>query len=127
MIHEIILPMLGETMDEGQITAWRKAEGDKVTKGEPLFEVTTDKAAFEAESPADGFLRKIGNADLNNGYANGKNDTNRKKPAVRGEKGNEPPHETKIKRLAGDFIFVRVMVHSLPICLSICCRCQMRW
>ncbi len=59
MIHEIILPMLGETMDEGQITSWRKAEGDKVTKGEPLFEVTTDKAAFEAESPADGYLRKI--------------------------------------------------------------------
>jgi len=59
MIHEIILPMLGETMDEGQITAWRKAEGDKVTKGEPLFEVTTDKAAFEAECPADGYLRKI--------------------------------------------------------------------
>ena len=59
MIHEIILPMLGETMDEGQITAWRKAEGDKLTKGEPLFEVTTDKAAFEAESPADGYLRKI--------------------------------------------------------------------
>ena len=59
MIHEIILPMLGETMDEGQVTAWRKAEGDKVTKGEPLFEVTTDKAAFEAECPADGYLRKI--------------------------------------------------------------------
>ena len=59
MIHEIILPMLGETMDEGQITAWRKAEGDKVAKGDPLFEVTTDKAAFEAESPADGYLRKI--------------------------------------------------------------------
>ena len=59
MIHEIILPMLGETMDEGQITAWRKAEGDKVTRGEPLFEVTTDKAAFEAECPADGYLRKI--------------------------------------------------------------------
>ena len=57
MIHEIILPMLGETMDVGQITAWRKAEGDKVTKGEPLFEVTTDKAAFEAECPADGYLR----------------------------------------------------------------------
>ncbi len=59
MIHEIILPMLGETMDDGQVTAWRKAEGDKLTKGEPLFEVTTDKAAFEAESPADGYLRKI--------------------------------------------------------------------
>ena len=59
MIHEIILPMLGETMDEGQITAWRKAEGEKVSKGEPLFEVTTDKAAFEVECPADGYLRKI--------------------------------------------------------------------
>lgn len=59
MIHEIILPMLGETMDSGQITAWSKGEGDKVAKGEPLFEVTTDKAAFEAECPADGYLRKI--------------------------------------------------------------------
>lgn len=59
MIHEIILPMFGETMDAGQITAWLKAEGDKVTKGEPLFEVTTDKAAFEAEASADGYLRKI--------------------------------------------------------------------
>ena len=59
MIYKIILPMLGETMDEGQITAWHKAEGDKVSKGEPLFEVTTDKAAFEAECPADGYLRKI--------------------------------------------------------------------
>ncbi len=59
MIHEIILPMFGETMDAGQITAWLKAEGDKVSKGEPLFEVTTDKAAFEAESLAQGYLRKI--------------------------------------------------------------------
>jgi len=53
------MPKLGETMEEGEISRWLKREGEKVEKGEPLFEVTTDKANFEVESPASGFLRKI--------------------------------------------------------------------
>lgn len=59
MITEIILPKLGETMEEGAITKWFKAEGETVNKGEPLFEVTTDKASIEVESPATGILRKV--------------------------------------------------------------------
>jgi len=59
MTHEIILQQLGETMEEGIIASWSKKEGEKVAKGETLYEVTTDKATFEAESPVDGFLRKI--------------------------------------------------------------------
>jgi len=59
MIKKIIMPKLGETMEEGIITRWIKKEGDKVEKGQPLFEVMTDKANFEVESTAEGFLRKI--------------------------------------------------------------------
>lgn len=59
MITKIIMPKLGETMEEGTMGKWLKKEGDRISKGEPLFEVTTDKATFEAEAPADGWLRKI--------------------------------------------------------------------
>ncbi len=59
MITKIIMPKLGETMDEGQIGKWLRRKGEKVEKGESLFEVTSDKANFEVESPATGLLRKI--------------------------------------------------------------------
>ncbi|MGB9677452.1 MAG: biotin/lipoyl-containing protein, partial [Candidatus Ratteibacteria bacterium] len=51
MIKEIIMPKLGETMEEGYLVSWRKNEGDKVEKGEILFEVMSDKTNFEVESP----------------------------------------------------------------------------
>jgi len=59
MIREIIMPKLGETMEEGYLISWRKKEGDKVEKGEVLFEVMSDKTNFEVESPYSGYLRKI--------------------------------------------------------------------
>ena len=46
-------------MDEGRIVAWHKREGDAVAAGEVLFEVETDKATMEVESPAAGTLRRI--------------------------------------------------------------------
>lgn len=59
MAIEIILPVLGETMNEGTLVEWFKAEGDAVRRGDPLFAVETDKATLEVESTAEGFLRKI--------------------------------------------------------------------
>ena len=59
MIKEIIMPKLGETMEEGYIAKWFKNEGDKVAKGEVLFEVMSDKTNFEIESFNEGYLRKI--------------------------------------------------------------------
>lgn len=59
MVTEIIMPKLGETMEEGIITKWRKKEGEKIEKGEILFEVMTDKANFEMESPAAGIVRRL--------------------------------------------------------------------
>ncbi|MFN4227832.1 MAG: dihydrolipoamide acetyltransferase family protein [Candidatus Ratteibacteria bacterium] len=59
MKKEIIMPKLGETMEEGYLISWKKKEGDKVEKGEVLFEVMSDKTNFEVESPYTGYLRKI--------------------------------------------------------------------
>ncbi len=59
MVIEIKMPKLGETMEEGVISKWRKKEGEKIEKGEILFEVMTDKANFEVESPGSGFVRKV--------------------------------------------------------------------
>jgi pyruvate dehydrogenase E2 component (dihydrolipoamide acetyltransferase) len=59
MATEVILPKLGQTMEEGTIIEWYKHEGDEVKRGEVLFTVESDKATLEAESPGRGILRKI--------------------------------------------------------------------
>jgi len=59
MATQVKMPQLGLTMTEGVITRWLKSEGEFVVKGEPLFEVETDKLTNEVESEADGILRKI--------------------------------------------------------------------
>jgi pyruvate dehydrogenase E2 component (dihydrolipoamide acetyltransferase) len=58
-VTRVILPKLGLTMDEGRLIAWHKKEGDRVEKGEVLFEVETDKANMEIEAPVSGVVRKI--------------------------------------------------------------------
>ena len=59
MAKEVILPKLGQTMEEGTIVEWYKQEGDEVKRGEILFTVESDKATLESESPTRGVLRKI--------------------------------------------------------------------
>ena len=59
MITEVIVPKLGQTMEEGTIVEWLKQEGDVVQRGEMLFTTESDKAVLEVESTARGFLRKI--------------------------------------------------------------------
>ena len=59
MATKVIMPKLSPTMEEGQISRWLKKEGDKVSMGEPLAEIDTDKATMEMQALADGVLRKI--------------------------------------------------------------------
>ena len=59
MAREVRLPKLGQTMEEGTIVTALIKEGEKVGKGDVIFEVETDKATFEMESPAEGFVKKI--------------------------------------------------------------------
>jgi pyruvate dehydrogenase E2 component (dihydrolipoamide acetyltransferase) len=56
---EVKLPRLGQGMEAGTIVRWLKSEGDAVAKGEPLYELDTDKVTQEVEADADGVLLKI--------------------------------------------------------------------
>ncbi|HEX8116749.1 MAG TPA: biotin/lipoyl-containing protein, partial [Pyrinomonadaceae bacterium] len=59
MATQVVMPKLSPTMEEGQLSRWLKNEGDKVSVGEPLAEIDTDKATMEAQALATGVLRKI--------------------------------------------------------------------
>ena len=59
MSSEVKLPRLGQGMEAGTIVKWLKSEGDRVEKGEPLYELDTDKATQEVEAEASGVLLKI--------------------------------------------------------------------
>ncbi|MHC4124447.1 MAG: 2-oxo acid dehydrogenase subunit E2 [Planctomycetota bacterium] len=59
MATEVKLPQLGQTMEEGTIVSCLVNIGDEVKKGEVIFEVETDKATLEMESPANGFVKHI--------------------------------------------------------------------
>ncbi len=56
MATEIIMPKVDMVMETGTFVEWLKQEGEQVNKGDPIFVITTDKAAIEVESPANGIL-----------------------------------------------------------------------
>jgi pyruvate dehydrogenase E2 component (dihydrolipoyllysine-residue acetyltransferase) len=60
---EVILPRLGQGMESGTIVRWLKLEGEAVQKGEPLFELDTDKVTQEVEAETGGVLLKIAIAE----------------------------------------------------------------
>ena len=59
MASKVILPRLGQGMESGTIVRWLKSEGDAVAKGEPLYELDTEKVTQEVEADAAGVLLKI--------------------------------------------------------------------
>ena len=59
MPREIKMPKLSDTMEEGTINVWRKAEGEHVEKGNILVEIETDKADMEFEAYMAGTLARI--------------------------------------------------------------------
>jgi pyruvate dehydrogenase E2 component (dihydrolipoamide acetyltransferase) len=63
MATEVKLPRLGQGMEAGTIVKWLKSEGELVEKGEPLYELDTDKVTQEVEAEASGILLKIAIAE----------------------------------------------------------------
>jgi pyruvate dehydrogenase E2 component (dihydrolipoamide acetyltransferase) len=59
MPFSVVMPALEMAQETGKLLAWRKKEGERVSKGEPLLEIETDKAVVEVEAPADGILAGI--------------------------------------------------------------------
>merc|ERR1719289_502892 len=56
---KVTLPALSPTMEMGSIVTWEKKEGDKVSEGDLLCEIETDKATMGFETPEEGYLAKI--------------------------------------------------------------------
>jgi pyruvate dehydrogenase E2 component (dihydrolipoamide acetyltransferase) len=94
MATEIKLPRLGQGMESGTIVKWLKAEGDTVEKGEPLYELDTDKVTQEVEADASGVLLKIA-------VASGEVDVG-KTIAVIGEQGEEIPAADEPEQPSGN-------------------------
>ena len=59
MSSQVTLPRLGQGMETGTIVRWLKSEGENVEKGEPLYELDTEKVTQEVEAEASGVLLKI--------------------------------------------------------------------
>jgi len=56
---KVIMPQAGQDLETGTVTHWLKAEGDPVTKGEPIVQIETEKIAVDVEAPAAGALLRI--------------------------------------------------------------------
>jgi pyruvate dehydrogenase E2 component (dihydrolipoamide acetyltransferase) len=59
MAISVVMPALEMAQETGKLLAWRKKEGEHVTKGEPLLEIETDKAVVEVEAPGEGILAGV--------------------------------------------------------------------
>jgi pyruvate dehydrogenase E2 component (dihydrolipoyllysine-residue acetyltransferase) len=59
MAISVVMPALEMAQETGKLLSWRKKEGEKVAKGEPLFEIETDKAVVEIEAQGDGILAAV--------------------------------------------------------------------
>ncbi len=59
MPTDVVMPQMGESIFEGTITKWLKQPGDRITRDEPLFEISTDKVDAEIPAPASGVLQEI--------------------------------------------------------------------
>jgi pyruvate dehydrogenase E2 component (dihydrolipoamide acetyltransferase) len=59
MAISVVMPALEMAQETGKLLSWRKKEGEKVAKGEPLFEIETDKVVVEIEAPGDGILAGV--------------------------------------------------------------------
>ncbi len=59
MATEIIVPKMGQTVETCKLLEWFVKKGETVEKGEPVFSLETDKAAFDIEAPASGFLQEV--------------------------------------------------------------------
>ncbi|MCB6992560.1 lipoyl domain-containing protein [bacterium 210820-DFI.6.37] len=58
---EVVMPRLGMTMQDGKIVKWYFADGDKVTEGEPLLDIETEKLNNTVNATATGIFTKVAN------------------------------------------------------------------
>ena len=59
MLQKVLMPKMGQTMEDGAVEKWHKSEGDGIQKGEVLLEIQTDKATMEIEATIAGIVKKL--------------------------------------------------------------------
>jgi 2-oxoglutarate dehydrogenase E2 component (dihydrolipoamide succinyltransferase) len=59
MSIEVVMPRMGETVEEGTVNTWYKRAGEQVAEGEPLLEIGTDKVDTDIPAPASGTLAEV--------------------------------------------------------------------
>src|ERR1700746_651193 len=106
-MRKIKMPKLSDTMTEGSLVSWKKKKGDKVSAGEVIAEIETDKATMEWESPEDGTLTEIyveegGKVNVGDkiAFIGGEGEEAPKKEEKEGEKeekAEKPPTDEKEK------------------------------
>jgi len=130
---EIQMPKLSDTMTEGTLVSWKKKKGDKVSAGEVIAEIETDKATMEWESPEDGTLTEIyveegGKVNVGDkiGFIGGEGEEGPKKEEApkkeekqpkaeeKKEKETAPPQETKQKSVEAGVSPARAQPGRLP-------------
>src|SRR6188508_2953105 len=98
---EIQMPKLSDTVTEGTLVSWKKKKGDKISTGDVIAEIETDKATMEWESPEDGTLIEIyveegGKVNVGDKIAFiGEADEQAPKEEKKEEKKTEPKKESK--------------------------------
>jgi pyruvate dehydrogenase E2 component (dihydrolipoamide acetyltransferase) len=58
-VPEVIMPKMGDAMEEGTLLQWLKSEGDEVSEGDPIAEIETDKVTMELEAEDEGTLAQL--------------------------------------------------------------------
>src|SRR6267143_1775661 len=130
---EVQMPKLSDTMTEGTLVSWKKKKGDKVSAGEVIAEIETDKATMEWESPEDGTLTEIyveegGKVNVGDkiGFIGGEGEEGPKKEEApkkeekqpkaeeKKEKETAPPQETKQKSVEAGVSPARAQPGRLP-------------
>lgn len=96
MATDVTLPRLGQGMESGTIVRWLKREGDAVSRGEPLYELDTDKVTQEVEAEVDGVLLQIlvASGEVDVGATIAVVGTEGDGPAVEPATSPEPPADT---------------------------------
>jgi pyruvate dehydrogenase E2 component (dihydrolipoamide acetyltransferase) len=102
MATEITLPRLGQGMESGVIVRWLKQEGDSVAKGDPLYELDTDKVTQEVEAEVDGVLQKIvvAEGEVDVGATIAVIETNGAEPAAEPAPAEPAAEEAETERVA---------------------------
>ena len=120
MATEVIMPKVDMDMSHGRVLAWRVREGQTVEKGEPLFDIETDKAAMEVESPASGTVRDLveENVDVAIGepvafiYADGEDNSAPAEAPASAALKSQPDPSPSTDQPAGSIIETKVTISS---------------